>query len=100
MCKHEEWKIDGVIRFSWDSLCLIGPLHCRFTSGESVVLFKSKGKSQGGPDVHLSGMTQLTGKSSSQTFMLKLLKVMIDLRGTARTSLRTKSSKCIRRWYL
>lgn len=66
-------------------------LCCRFTSGESVVLYKAKGKSQGGPEVHLSGMTQLTGKSSCQTFMLKLLKVIIDLRGTARTSLRTKS---------
>ncbi|OQV13389.1 E3 ubiquitin-protein ligase HUWE1 [Hypsibius exemplaris] len=68
-----------------------GVLADRFTSGETVVLYKSKGKSQGSSEVHLPGMTQLTGKSSCQTFMLKLLKVIIDLRGTARISLRSKS---------
>ena len=55
------------------------------------MLYKPKGKTPGGSEVHLSGMTQLTGKASSQTFMLKLLKVMIDLRGTARTLLRVKT---------
>jgi hypothetical protein len=81
----------GILSFSVFRVLIV--FFCSFTTGETVVLYKLKGKLQGGSEVHLPGMTQLTGKSSCQTFMLKLLKVIIDLRGTARTSLRSKAGK-------
>ncbi|XP_055349412.1 E3 ubiquitin-protein ligase HUWE1-like isoform X2 [Paramacrobiotus metropolitanus] len=68
-----------------------GIISDRFSTGESVVLYKSKGKAQAGPEVHLTAMSNLTGKSSCQTFMLKLLKMMIDLRGNSRTFLRSRA---------
>ncbi|XP_069142505.1 E3 ubiquitin-protein ligase HUWE1-like isoform X2 [Argopecten irradians] len=61
-----------------------GILPDRYSLGSSVVVAAPK-KVKGGRELQLPSMTLLTNKTSSQQFLLRILKVIIQLRDAART---------------
>ena len=68
---------------------------CRFGGGHIVVHAASKVKSSG-RDLQLPSMTLLTNKTSSQQFLLRILKVIIQLRDAARIAMKKtrKAGRC------
>ncbi|XP_021341229.1 E3 ubiquitin-protein ligase HUWE1-like isoform X3 [Mizuhopecten yessoensis] len=61
-----------------------GILQDRFSQGTNIVVAAPK-KVKGGRELQLPSMSLLTNKSSSQQFLLRILKVIIQLRDAART---------------
>ncbi|XP_060080556.1 E3 ubiquitin-protein ligase HUWE1-like [Ylistrum balloti] len=61
-----------------------GILPDRFTQGTAIVVAAPK-KVKGGRELQLPSMNLLTNKTSSQQFLLRILKVIIQLRDAART---------------
>ncbi|XP_033745348.1 E3 ubiquitin-protein ligase HUWE1-like isoform X3 [Pecten maximus] len=61
-----------------------GILQDRFSQGTSIVVAAPK-KVKGGRELQLPSMSLLTNKTSSQQFLLRILKVIIQLRDAART---------------
>merc|ERR1719187_2005875 len=68
-----------------------GVMSDRFTK-EAVVL-TAPTKPKGGGELQLSSMTALTNKTSSQSFFLRVLKVIIQLREAALLAIKTNKSK-------
>ncbi|KAL8595169.1 hypothetical protein ACOMHN_013842 [Nucella lapillus] len=64
----------------------------RFTGGGSVVV-SAPSKIKSGRELQLPSMSQLTNKTSSQHFFLRILKVIIQLRDAARTASKRKSGR-------
>jgi len=68
-----------------------GTMSDRFTK-EAVVLVAPT-KLKGGGELQLSSMTALTNKTSSQSFFLRVLKVIIQLREAALLAIKSNKSK-------
>ncbi|XP_076447673.1 E3 ubiquitin-protein ligase HUWE1-like isoform X2 [Babylonia areolata] len=64
----------------------------RFTGGGSVVV-SAPSKIKSGRELQLPSMSQLTNKTSSQHFFLRILKVIIQLRDAARSASKRKSGR-------
>lgn len=64
----------------------------RFTGGASVVV-SAPTKIKSGRELQLPSMSQLTNKTSSQHFFLRILKVIIQLRDAARSASKRKSGR-------
>ena len=56
----------------------------RYNTGTSVVVHRAKTLKHGGRELQLPSMSLLTSKNSSQQFLLRILKVVIQLREAAR----------------
>nr|KAG5697092.1 hypothetical protein BaRGS_002008 [Batillaria attramentaria] len=69
-----------------------GILADRFTGGGSVVV-SAPTKFKSGRELQLPSMSQLTNKTSSQHFFLRILKVIIQLREAARTAVKKKQPR-------
>ena len=70
----------------------------RFDGNTVVVHAPKKVKKAGGRELQLPSMYLLTNKSSSQQFLLRMLKVIIQLREAARASAKkaARRSECAR----
>ncbi|XP_070192440.1 E3 ubiquitin-protein ligase HUWE1-like isoform X3 [Littorina saxatilis] len=69
-----------------------GVLADRFSGGGSVVV-SAPSKIKSGRELQLPSMSQLTNKTSSQHFFLRILKVIIQLRDAARSASKKKSGR-------
>lgn len=67
-----------------------GVVQDRFTNDSVIITARTSSK--GGREVQLPSMTSLTSKNSSQSFFLRLLKVIIQLRDTAHTKTQPSST--------
>ena len=67
------------------NLCLFSS---RYNTGTSVVIHRGKTVKHGGRELQLPSMSLLTNKNSSQQFLLRILKVVIQLRDAARQASR------------
>ncbi|KAH3893127.1 hypothetical protein DPMN_017271 [Dreissena polymorpha] len=66
---------------------------CRFT-GHTVVVMAPK-KLKTGRELQLASMARLTSKTSSQHFLLRIMKVIIQLREAARSANKKKKTSLL-----
>lgn len=65
---------------------------CRFAGGSTVVV-SAPSRIKSGRELQLPSMSQLTNKTSSQHFFLRILKVIIQLRDAARSAVKKKAGR-------